>query len=203
MNHDPEAPFTITPPKPSTEAMEAAWTAAACEFHRNLHKQSQNSAPHTLIRWIWPLAAVATIAILCGLLVTRPANVQPTHQSQTQLRPNLTQLYNQGRQLFGDKLEAVTVSKNQVIWHLTDDLTPPHRTDQLITLTLNYQQPSELFIATSPGTPLDVEYQGETHQVEFLPNASNQVMAIGDGIYWDSDQPESPMSELVIQKIHN
>lgn len=182
-------------PPPSPQTMENAWNAAACEFHRNINTRAKPSP----IRWLWPLAVAATIAILCGIIVTQPTT-HPTNitanPSTSSPRPNLTELYTQGRQLFGNQLQAVTVSKNSVVWHLSDDTSPTHNLpDQLITLTLTNNNTPDLYIATNPGSPVNLEYDGQTHQVEFLPDASDEIIAIGDGIYWDTHALNSPMKK--------
>lgn len=190
-------------PAPSSETKENAWTAAACEFHRNTNTRPKPSP----IRWLWPLAAAATIAILCGIIFTQPST--PTSHSAatpptSALPPNLTELYTQGRKLFGNQLQAVTVSRNQVVWHLSDDTSPTHQTpsDQLITLTLINNRTPDLHIATNPGSPVSLEFDGQTHQVEFLPDASDEIIAVGDGIYWDSHTISSPMKMAQLQSIN-
>jgi|GEM_PF-5657674 len=195
MNPDSDNHFKETPPAPDPKVMEAAWTAAVCEFHRSQHNQPKTN----LIQWIWPVAAAATIAILCALLISKPH--QPTTHSTTQntptteTPPDLAKLYNQGQQLFGNQLQAVTVTKNSVVWHLNEKTQPAPVTDQFVTLTLHQKNTPDLHIATRSGTPVDVNYQGETHQIEFLSDASDKIIAVGDEIYWDSEMLESPIQD--------
>lgn len=194
---DFKAPFDEAAPTPDPRAMEAAWTASVCEFHRRIHMQQKPSPA----RWLWPVAAAAAIAILCGIIAIQPASTTPITPapSSAPARPNLTQLYTQGRELFGNRLQAVTVSKNRVVWHLSDDASPARSSDQFVTLTLNNPNSPDLHIATNPGSPVNLKYDGRIRQVEFLPDVSDKIIAVGDGIYWDTHTPGSPMRLAQLQ----
>lgn len=201
MNTDSNDPFKQPPPAPNKHSMEAAWITAASEFHRSQHQKPKLS----LAQWIYPIAAAATIAILCALLLTQPtppANTNTTKDSTRNNTPlNLAQLYTQGQQLFGNQLYAVTITKHKVVWHLNEEPHSGAVTDQLVTLTLHQKNKPNTYIASRPGSLVNISYQGEDRQIEFLSDESDQIIASGDGIYWDSTMPESPIQHTQLLQI--
>jgi hypothetical protein len=189
------------PSQPGPETMETAWQAAATEFHnnRNLHGLHIKKSKSSVIQWLWPLAAVAIIAILCAIILTPPSQKHdPKPHNQA---PDITQIFHQGQQLFGNRLHAVTISKDKIVWHLNETADSHQQSDQLVTVALRQPKQSDLYIATTPGIPIELQYQGESHTVEFLPNVSNNIIAVGEGIYWDTEDPLSPMKQPQLHTI--
>jgi hypothetical protein len=184
------------PPRPMPEAMEAAWTAAACEFHR---RRARRSTPAAIARRFWPLAAAAAVAILCVAVFMRPAPRQSSETTAAQ--PPLEQLFTQGRLLFGARLQAVTVTRNQVVWHLSEQADPAPAPDQFVALAVHSGQTAPLYIAAVPGQPVTIDYQGKPREVEFLPDASDCIIAVGDGILWKAGSPESPITNARIENL--
>ncbi len=186
-------------PRPSPETMESAWQAVALEFHRST---PQEPARVKVFRLAWPAAIAACLAFLCGLLLNR---TQETNTPVTSTKPSswgeVTNLFEQGQALFGNQLQAVTVSKDRVVWHLSDNRSPGPPSGQLVTASLKTGPSSELQIATLPGVPVDLDLEEKTYRVEFLPDETDNIMAIGDGIFWSAQSPESPMTESLLQEI--
>jgi len=195
MNREEDNPLQIPAPPPDPEAMDAAWNAAAAEFHRSRAARAKASP----IRWIGPVAAAAAVAILCAVpFLRRP---HPVDSSLGKKPPALEQIFAQGRRLFGDRLQAVTISKNRVVWHLSEDPDPVPASDQFVTLALRGEDTPVLYIAASPGTPVTIPYDGAPREIEFLPDASDQIIAMGDGIYWDSESPDSPIDRARLRNL--
>ena len=197
MKEDPDFPFNHPAPPPDQQAMEAAWQAALGEFRR---RSAAGRAPHgARILRFWPVAALAAaIAILCVVLVRRPAPPTPSAATDRETPPDLVELYTQGRKLFGARLQAVTVSKDRVVWHLSEEASAAPASDQLLTITLKCND-SRIYVAAAPGEPVEIDCGGRSREIEFLPDESDQVIAVGDGIYWDSNTRDSPMTQAQLQ----
>lgn len=193
MSDNLEDIFSQKAPEPCHQAKEAAWQAAALEFHRSQHKR-QREAWGKLRLWV-PLAAAAVIAV-CGVVFYYSLDTEPAQMVQAESHAeenDIRQLFVQGRELFGDNLEAVTISRGKVTWHVKDGASQNFSNDQLVILTLKGADQASQLIAATPGVPVPVVYQGQTREVEFLPDSQDQVIAVGDGVYWNSKEAKSPI----------
>jgi len=192
MNHDQINDLKHPAPLPRDEVKETAWLSACCEFHRCL-----NSAPITrqkthIEKWLWSLAAVASLGILCAIVFTT-SDSPPQSTAEINSATEIEKVFLEGHQLFGNQLKAVSVSGDEITWHLHDAASSRPSPPQLVTLTIQDKNHPDVQLATYIGTPIDFEYRGETHELEFLPDATDKIIAYGKNIYWDSGSPTSPI----------
>ena len=200
MSTPSNGPLSSPAPSPSAEAKEAAWTAAVSELRHQTILTHKKQATQKLI---WPLAAAASIAALCALYLTsNPSTPEQATQSPNPL-PDLAALFNHGNELFDGQLQAVTVSQGKVVWHLNN--TPaqpaPPQTGNFITLAVQDQEAESTYIATIPGAPIPMELKGTTHLIEFLPEADGNIIAYGDGIYWNANGEQPQLTTIGTHEI--
>ncbi len=197
MSHDPLDTLSTSTPAPSEEAMEKAWLSACCEFHRTRHTPPKPTLIH---KWIWPLTAAAVLALLCTILFTPSPPLSPS-QTQTPDPLEMAHVFRQGQQLFGNRLKAVSISGDNITWHLHQ--SSPHQTPPPQVVTMEIKNPNEpnIYLTGYAGTPINIQYAGRQHELEFLPDATGQVIVYGNDIYWDSGTPASPITHAKIQTV--
>lgn len=197
MSPDPVNDLRQPTPAPSREVMDTAWLSACCEFHRNNQIPPRKTRTHSH-SWVWPMAAVASIGILCAILFTKPDPIQAPSPNLSHTT-EIENVFQQGHQLFGDQLKAVSISGDQITWHLRDTPVQHTHPPQIVTLTLKHNKHPNTHLAAYTGTPINLELEGKQHELEFLPDTSGNVIAYGDEIYWESDSPSSPITHARFQ----
>ena len=195
MTPQPEDLLDSSPPPPSLAAREAAWTAAVREFR---HQSARTNIWSVLRLRAWPIAAAAAIIVL-GVIVFRPAPVPPVDLA-TASAPSyqdLAQLYRQGNALFDGQLQAVSVTRDRVAWHISPNLSASESlalpAADIVTLAIKEVEGPDTYIAAVMGITIPMTLQGRTHMIEFLPDADGNIIAFGDGIYWCSSEKDSPI----------
>jgi len=175
----------------SPAAREETWITARETFLRE--RESQVSPWR---KWRWgAAAAVAALAIIMWGNQKAPER-KPEPPG---LLTEIDTLYRQGYELFGSRLIAVSVSKEKVTWHLDESSVATPEMDQFVTLHTVDGHGNQISMAVVAGVPVRVPCEDQELEMEFLPDGADEVMAYGDGIYWESGAPDFPVHEVKLQ----
>ena len=131
--------------------------------------------------------------VCAAIVLTNTGQPLPTPPTEARHSVEIEAVFREGHRLFGNRLKAVSVSGEQITWHLHDSNPAQAAPPQLVTLTIQDKNRSDVHLATYTGTPIDLEYDGQQHELEFLPDAAGQVIAYGNDIHWHSASPSSPI----------
>jgi len=168
------------PPVPSPGAKKEAWERSLEAYRDPSTPVKFNLGRTGMFTMI--AAALALVAAIMAIL--RPSNFESGPIVETD---ETREIFDEGLALFGDRLKAVTVSRNGVTWHLTDEASVLH-SPQLIRVRLRNDEE----MVTRAGQVVPISFQGNSYEVEFLEDADGKIVAIGDETLWEGDEDELP-----------